>query len=334
MSKANNQSATLLFIKEVAMYFMDFLETDFHKRRLPKRSIQLHSKDNLLVGLNLNKYPSFNRLLWELIIRNFERNKFSSLQKGVYRADIPRNLVDVIKIQVEKITEEQLSEVIDKVAEKVEEAVALFPKNYEQAMNYAIDKTSGILKEHLIVPFVQKLEQPLETLSLGDENIAYLMEEELTAVLVQLIESTISETLKHAIAGEDVEARDNLSFVIQTDEVKGAVNSFFESFQVFDIYNEVYEMSRNKAILDKQEFYLYFCDIMYNKAKYPIFYIPFTIEKFENAFAFEFDSQLYINKKALEYIAQQYNEQRGKFGSLALVSLPSISKHLRSKYIS
>jgi CRISPR/Cas system-associated endoribonuclease Cas2 len=157
MSKPNNQSATLLFIKEVAMYFMDFLETDFHKRRLPKRSIQLRSKDNLLVGLNLNKYPSFNRLLWELIIKNFERNKFTSLQKGVYRADIPKNLVDVIKIQVEKISEEQISEVIDKVAEKVQEAAALFPKDYEQAMNYAIEKAQGILKEHLIIPFVQKM---------------------------------------------------------------------------------------------------------------------------------------------------------------------------------
>jgi hypothetical protein len=27
----------LLFIKEVAKYFMDFLETDFHKQRSPKR---------------------------------------------------------------------------------------------------------------------------------------------------------------------------------------------------------------------------------------------------------------------------------------------------------
>ena len=79
-------------------------------------------------------------------------------------------------------------------------------------------------------------------------------------------------------------------------------------------------MSRNKAILDKQEFYLYFCDITYNKAKYPIFYIPFTVEKSGDALAFEFDSQLYINKKALEYIAQQYNEERGKFGSLKTVS--------------
>ncbi|MDD5007258.1 MAG: AAA domain-containing protein [Syntrophorhabdaceae bacterium] len=299
---------------------MDFLETDFHKRRLPKRSIQLHSKDNLLVGLNLHKYPSFNRLNLDLIIKNFDKNKFSSLQKGVYRADIPQNLIDVINIQAKKISEEQVVGVLDKVAEKVQEAAILFPKDYEQAINYAIDKAAGILKENLTVPFVQKLEQSLETMSLGDENIAYLMEEELTAVLIQLMQSTIYETLKNAIAGEEVNARDNLRDIIQAYEVKSAVSSFFESFQVFDVYNEVYEMSRNKAILDKQEFYLYFCDITYNKVKYPVFYIPFTIEKSGDAMAFEFDSQLYINKRALEYITQQYNEERGKFGSLKNVS--------------
>ena len=117
------------------------------------------------------------------------------------------------------------------------------------------------MKIHLVVPFVQKLEQPLETLNLGDENIAYLMEEELTAVLVQLIEGSISETLKHAIVGEEIDAKDAVEKVLQTGDIKSAIDSFFDSFQVFDVYNEVNEMSRNKAILDKQEFYLYFCEI-------------------------------------------------------------------------
>ncbi len=315
-----NPSPALQFIKEVATYFMDFLETDFHKRRLPKRSIQFHSKDNLLVGLSLNKYSSFNRMIWEMITKNFEKNKFGSLQKGVYRADIPKNLLDVITLQTTKISEAQISEVIDKVAFEVHDAVTLFPKDYEQASTYAVDKASAILKQHLVVPFVQKLEQPLETLSLGDENIAYLMEEELTAVLAQFMESAIAETLKHAIAGEAIDAKDAIEKVVQLGDVKGAIDSFFESFKVFDVYNEVYEMFRNKAILDKQEFYLYFWDITYNKAKYPIFYIPFTVEKSGDALAFDFDAQLYINKKALEYIAQQYNEERGKFGSLKTIS--------------
>jgi len=308
------------FIKEVAMYFMDFLETDFHKRRLPKRSIQFHSKDNLLVGLSLNKYSSFNRLMWDTIIKNFDKSKFSSLQKGIHRADIPKNLLDVITLQTKNISEVQISEVLHKIADTVQEAGTLFPKDYEQASSYAVDKASVILKKHLVVPFVQKLEQPLGTLSLGDENITYLMEEELTAVLGQLIESAISETLKHVIAGDEIDAKDSISTVMQAEDVKSAINSFFESFQVFDVYNEVYEMSRNKAILDKQDFYLYFCDITYNKAKYPIFYIPFTVERSGDALVFDFDAQLYINKKALEYIAQRYNEERGKFGSLKTIA--------------
>ena len=55
--KADNkmeQNNGLAFIKEVAKYFMDFLETDFHKRRNPKRSVQLRNSSNLLIGLNLN----------------------------------------------------------------------------------------------------------------------------------------------------------------------------------------------------------------------------------------------------------------------------------------
>jgi len=315
-----NPNPVFQFIKEVAMYFMDFLETDFHKRRLPKRSIQLHSKDNLLVGLSLNKYSSFNRLMWETIVKNFDKTKFSSLQKGVYRADVPKNLLDVINLQTRKISEAQISEVLDKVAENVEQAATLFPQDYEQASTYAVEQVSAILKKHLVVPFVQKLAPPLQTLSLGDENIAYLMEEELTAVIVQLMESAISDTLKHTIVGEEIDTKDALEKVTQAGDVKSAISSFFESFQVFDVYNEVYEMSRNKAILDKQEFYLYFCDIAYNKTKYPIFYIPFSIEKTGDSLAFDFDSQLYINKKALEYIAQQYNEKRGKFGSLKTIS--------------
>ena len=332
MSKSDQQSKIILFIKEVAKYFMDFLETDFHKRRLPKRSIQLHSKDNLLVGLNLNKYPSFNRLSWDLVISTFDKNKFNALQKGIYRADIPQNLVDIVKIQVKKLSEEQLADVLNEVATKVQEAIALFPKDFEQAINYAIDKASVVLKAHLIIPFITKLEQPLETLALGDENINYLMEEELTTVIMQLMEKTISETLKHAAAGEEIDAKNNLMTAIQINEVKSTIKSFFENFQVFDLYNEVYEMSRNKAILDKQEFYFYFSDISYNKVKYPIFYIPFSVEKSGESLVFEFDAQLYINKKALEYIAQQYNEERGKFGSIKGISerIIYLAQHLNN----
>ena len=86
----------LAFIKEVAKYFMDFLETDFHKRKNPKRSIQLRSNNNLLIGLNLNKYPSFNNIVWKTINHAFDKNILNTIQKGVYRTNIPKNLLDLV----------------------------------------------------------------------------------------------------------------------------------------------------------------------------------------------------------------------------------------------
>ena len=61
----------LIYLKEVAKYFMDFLETDFHKRKNPRRTIKQRNEDNLLVGIRLDKYPSFNDAIWKSISRFF-----------------------------------------------------------------------------------------------------------------------------------------------------------------------------------------------------------------------------------------------------------------------
>jgi len=71
------------------------------------------------------------------------------------------------------------------------------------------------------------------------------------------------------------------------------------------LFTELSEIERNKTILDKQDFYIYFCDITFSKVKYPIFYIPISINKKDNQLEIEFDSQVYINKKAIEYIVQE-----------------------------
>ena len=56
-NKTNN------FVIEVAKYFMNFLETDFKKRNIPKRTNNQTLRDWLLVGLNLEKYSKFKNLI-------------------------------------------------------------------------------------------------------------------------------------------------------------------------------------------------------------------------------------------------------------------------------
>jgi len=310
----------LAFIKEVAKYFMDFLETDFHKRKNPKRSIQFRSSNNLLVGLNLNKYPSFNNLVNKAINHAFDKNTLNTISKGVYRTNIPKNLLDLVKLQTEKITSKQITKILEQIAEEIEKSATLYKKEYDQALNTSLEAVAKILKTDLVLPFISNIEKPLENLNLGDENNIYLMEEELTAVLSSSLENKISEVVKLLLAKEKIDISKQLKDVFELADIKLNIHSFFESFQVGDLFTEMYEMERNRTILDKQEFYLYFCDITFNNAKFPIFYIPFGIEKQNEVLTIEFDSQVYINKKALEYITQEYNQEKGKKGNLKTIS--------------
>ncbi len=310
----------LAFIKEVAKYFMDFLETDFHKRKNPKRSIQYRSSNNLLVGLNLNKYPTFYNLVWKAINHAFDKNTLNTIQKGVYRTNIPKNLLDLVKLQTEKITNKQITKIVGLIADEIEKSATLHNKEYDQALNVSLEATAKILKAELVLPFISNIEKPLENLNLGDENNIYLMEEELTAVLSTSLENKVSEILKLLLAKEKVDISKQLKEVFDLSDIKISIHSFFESFQVGDLFAEIYEMERNRTILDKQEFYLYFCDIAFNNAKFPIFYIPFGIQKQNDSLGIEFDSQVYINKKALEYITQEYNQEKGKKGQLKTIT--------------
>lgn len=311
---------SLIFIREVVKYFMDFLETDFHRRKNPKRSIQLRNSSNLLVGLNLNKYPSFANIVWKAINHAFDKENLNSIQKGVYRTNIPKNLLDLVEMSLKKISDKQVKDLLKQIAEEIEKSSMLYNKEYDQALTASIESSAKVIQKNFVLPFISYVEKPLENLNLGDEDSVYLMEEELTSILIRSIENKISEIVKMILAKDKVDIYKQLESVFDLKDVKTSVFSFFESFKVGDLFAEVYEMERNQTILDKQEFYLYFCDITFSKAKYPIFYIPFSISKQNDSLNLEFDSQVYINKKALEYISQEYNQQKNKKGNLKTIS--------------
>src|ERR1700687_2720874 len=88
----------LLFIKEVAKYFMDFLETDFHKQRAPKRTIRFRDSNSLVVGGNLKKYDSFTPKIWYLINRAFARSLVNEIGRGGYRTEIPHGLLELVRL--------------------------------------------------------------------------------------------------------------------------------------------------------------------------------------------------------------------------------------------
>lgn len=308
----------LAFIKEVVKYFMDFLETDFHKRRNPKRTVQFRNDSNLLVGIDLSKYTKFRKLVCEAVNQGFRKTNISRIARGVYRANIPGDLLQLTKVQCQKLTDLEIDKVLDNIAKGVAKA-ATNKREYDRALTTALEHTQTTIKNELVHPFIRFLEKPLQNLTLGDENTIYLMEDELTSIFSKAVEDKIANIVRLLIMGEHPDIKGELAFVFNLEEVQNDINKFFESYQVKDLYAELYEIYRNKNILDKQDTYLYFYDITFQNAKYPIFYIPFYVEKETDTLNIEFDSQVYVNKKALEYIVQQYNELSNKKGNLKTI---------------
>ncbi len=319
-SGVNAPANGLLFFKEVAKYFMDFLETDFHKRKLPRRTIRYRDGDNLLVGLNLQKYETFNKLILKLIGKNFEKNILGKLEKGVYQTLLPKNLLDLIKLQIGKIEGSLINQITEDIAEEIEKSGTLHAEEYDIALSNSIEAAANIIRDELVDPFIKSIEKPLQNLHLGEEDDIFRIEEEMTSVLVKQLESKISEILNLFIAGENINLQKELKSILVLSDVKGTLETFFEDLHVADLFAEVFEMQRNMSILDKQDFYLYFGDISFNNIKYPIFYIPVSVTRQGEALNLEFDTQIYINKRALEYIVQEYNTLKGTGGSLKNVT--------------
>jgi very-short-patch-repair endonuclease len=317
---AQAKSNPLLFIKEVAKYFMDFLETDFHKQRAPKRAIRFRDANGLLVGINLKKYSSFVPKIWYLTSRGFAHSLASEIGRGSYRTEVPRSLVELIRLQTERISHDELATVISAIVDKISKTAVSHAKDYEKALRLVTEGASRAIQKEVVIPLISNLEKPLQNLELGDGNQVYLMQEELTGVLSELLSNKISEVLRLTFGKQEVDAVSEMRSVFEPNEVKTRVLAFFESLKVGDLFQELFEMERNRKILDKQELYLYLCDILYDNGKYPIFYIPFSLTVRENVLVMEFDSQVYINKRALEFVVQEVNEKEGRRGTLRCCS--------------
>lgn len=313
------QNSGLLYLKEVAKYFMDFLETDFHKRKNPRRVVKLRNEEALLVGIRLDKFPSFNDAVWKSIRDAFGTKALKQIAKGGYRSNIPSNLIDLIKYQLKNVTIGQSEELAEKLANIVENFALAYRDEFDKALNTSLEEAAKTFRAVLVAPFIGSIAKSLVSAGIGDENSLYLMEEELTDVLVKGVENKISNLTKLLIAGECVETALELKSVLDLEEIKASLQSFFENYQVTDLFNEIFQIAQNKNLLETQELYLYFCDITFNGVKYPIFYLPVSLERQGDTFAVEFDSHVYVNKKAMEFIVQEYRNKTGKIGDLKTV---------------
>lgn len=315
--KEETPKGNLAFIKSVARYFMDFLETDFHKRKNPRRNIKFRNADNLSVGLDLKEFETFRALVWKVINDSFSESALT-VKKGQYQTQMPKDLLDLVRIYCEKIDQTLIESVVNEIANDMRAAATTYPNDYDEAVTHSLQQCGAIFKKRVVLPLIQYVERPLEKLRSADENTIFLIEEELTEGLVSFVTSKVSHILNLLIHNSVVDINEILSSQLNDKEIKNFISTYFDNYRVTDLFGKIYELHRNRNILDKQDFYLYFCEVTFDKIQYPLFYVPINVITSSESLTLNFDSRVYVNKKALDFVRQEYNSQTGKKGTIAV----------------
>jgi hypothetical protein len=293
------------FLKSIARYFMDFLETDFHRRRVPRRSVKLKNENGQLLGIATDKYPAFDKETWQILSKKFEDGGTLVIQKGQYKANIPPNLMELIRRRIEALSKESVDAVNQELANSIENYGTSLKDEYTKARDAVENDLNISIEEKITNPLVESIEKSLILLETADENTAYEIKVALTELFVSNIMPVAETILQQVIVGEDVDIEKQVKAVLNLKIAKAFLSDYFEDLASNDLFQELSEIEANRLILDKQELYLYFCDITFQNEKYPLFYIPVEISKTTNQLNLTFDTKIYINKKAIEYIAQE-----------------------------
>ena len=325
-----NKENNLAFIKEVAKYFMNFLETDFHKTRLPKRNSISKIVKWYKVWLDLEKYKKLKKDFYTIFYGGFSKNTLS-IKKGTYTSSISDNIFKLIKSKVKNLDEELLNITFFEIEKNLKEIKKTHIKNYQLYLETSKDTIQTIFSRNFILPFLDSIEAPLKTLELVDENWLYQIEWELSDSLYSVFESIIidilqsffeyDENIKILTLDIDKKSKENnkvksfniikeLKNNILLDELKANIELFFKNISIADAFDDIYILFKNNKLIDKTELYLYMYEISTGKQgkhTFPLFYLPIKLEEKKWSFELTFDQRLYVNTKAIDYVVQEYN---------------------------
>lgn len=315
-NNTDNPKKTTPFVTEIARYFMDFLETDFHKVHHPKRFVQNHNSNNLQIGINLNKYKKYSHLVWKVIKNGFEDSTLKELKRGVYTNRIPQSLIKLIQGQISVINQKDIQSNLKLFKNEIELGISKNPNDTLAAITCTLEGISRIIREEFLITFVDRIREPLTKIKAAHVDSVYQIEEELTNILLKPFGDIVSLIVNKISLGKKMEATQQLAQAFELKDIQNKLESYFKGFAAGDLFFEVFELVNNKALLEKQELYLYFCDLTYKNHTYPLFYIPVEIEKTGDGFSLNFDALIYVNKKAIQYVSQHYSSQIERKGSL------------------
>lgn len=288
---------------------MNFLETDFKRRRVPKRNIAFTDKAGNLTAVKLDKYPSFLRKISTLI--NDNKADYSILvSRGSFTSNLSSTLSDVVTRSALKNLQENKEFITSEIEAFIIELFTKFEKDQEIFIQESLATINDAFNNSFISEAVKYLDGSIQRQTDNENEDASQISEEISKYLTSFYEYELNEALADFIINkETTNLIDVINRLLESKNVELRFKAYFKALSITDMHTDVASLNRNKKLKEEMELYFYFGQIKAQNRTYPLFFIPITLtEQYtENrtSYKLSFEKRFYINKNAIEYIFQE-----------------------------
>ena len=208
---------------------------------------------------------------------------------------------------------------VDEITKEINQLRLDNQKDYDNYFESSLEVIKLKIDSVIVVQLLNDIQQSLEASGWSAESGLYQLETDATAKVYALTEDSISDTLESffASAQDSKSLKETLYGVFDVETVRSALKEFFKEFSAADAYAEIQQLNRNKDMLDKTELYVYFGEIGIDNYSFPLFYVPITVEQSDNSVSIDFESRVFVNIKAVEFVVQQNNVSTSNNESVA-----------------
>jgi hypothetical protein len=305
-SKEPPQQGLVGFFKRLAQYYAEFLSTDFKKQRLPRRRLQNSDAQGRLVGIPLRKYPGFQQKIWEELAKSIGGGLSFNVPRGVWRSALPKAVVEATATHITRVTQEDLNAVISRVMARLAKVAKQKGSDPAIAFEQFIEEVRAGLAQGVIAPLLDRMEGFFERTENKPVESLRDLEDQLSFRLTNGVECASGAAFSSFLVdGTPQPLESVLSDQLDVSVVRSELGAFFAGFSANDLYVELSDVVRSSRLIDNADFYLHIGEIHHAGNVFPAFYIPFTAERIESGFKINSDPRFYVNKRAMDYVAQE-----------------------------
>jgi hypothetical protein len=313
MGNPSSQPKLTGFFKRLAQYYAEFLSTDFKKQQLPKRRLQTSDAKGRLVGIALHKYPGFEQKLWEMLTQPIETGLAFNIARGSWQSTLPKAVSQAIEAQIAQISSDDLDALVSKSMEAAQKIIADQSADPELAFEKFIEEIRASLARRVIGPLLDRLDDFFSRTENKPVETMREFEDQLSSRLTNGVEGASGSAFSTLLVDHNpIPLESLLRDQLKPALVRSELVEFFATFASGDLYTDLSDLVRTSRLLEDVDFYLHIGEVHHSGHAYPIFYIPCTAERTERGFKIDSEPRLYVNKRAMDYVAQEVARAEGR----------------------